>query len=251
MRVLFAVSILWFSASTASADAFYKFIQFNCDETLKTLEITKVYAEDYPEFESLDHLSGVLKEDLGIEVDVTEYASTVKPHQFPREIAKCSLSNSQNEKHEINLILSDYHPAKYRGQCSAASGPAYEIHINNQVVARFRSDKDWCFGRVSRLDIDRLKYSRGQIELCRTPENLNRYTRGFDVRWDMCLYGPTETLFNDQDVMKEFERGLLDEANTEKQKQQNEINRLNETLSAVQAELEAEKSKSFWQRLFD
>lgn len=251
MRIQFTIFILWFSASTAYADAFSEFMQFNCDESRNLLNITKVYAEDYPEFESLDRLPGILKEDLSVEVDVTEYASTVKPGQFPRTIATCRLSNAQKQKHEIALILSDFHPAKYRGQCSAASGPAYEVHINGQVIARFRSRKEGCFGKVSRLDIGRLKYSGGQIELCRTPENSNRYAHGFEVRWDMCLNGQTETLLNNHDVMKEFERGLLDEAHAEQQKQQREINRLNEALAAVHAELEAEKSKPFWRRLFN
>lgn len=275
------------TAQSAHADNIYKFMQFNCDESKNTLEIKKVHATDYPEFKSLDEASGVIK-DLGVEYTLTDGISAVKEGQLPKSIANCSLQHPEKGIVEFTLSLTEIHLGKVRGLCAAASGPAYEVLLNNKVVARFQSEKDRCYYNFNPLDIARMEYSWGLVGLCRIPHNSSSNIQSLQVRFEgeLCLYGTPEGIVENQQVMKNFEQELfddiaLDEAKRElhtyknqkfeanlrelkqnhqrsidkfetiKKEHQDEIYSLRKELDETKSKLKAEESKPFWKRIFN
>ena len=220
-----------------------------------------------------------MKKDLGIELNRTEGITIVKDGQLPKEIANCSLDNYEKEETvEFTLSLTELHLSTVRGLCAAASGTAYEVRLNNSVIARFPSRKDDCFPRLNPLNIDRMEYSWGRVGLCRVPD-INILSLNGRFEGELCLYGKPEVITNNQEVMKKFEKNLFDylalgEAKRElhlykkqkspadnegiKQGHQKKLAKFDtrekellEEINRLREELEETKSKPFWKRVLN
>ena len=289
MRIIYLTIIMCLSIQSSYADSIYTFMQFDCDTANNTIEIKEVYAEDYPEFESLNEVSGVLKKDSGIELISNEHGASINEGQLPKTKANCSLRNSKDDKLEVTLSLKDIHFARVRGLCAAATGPVHEVLLNNMLIARFPSGRDRCYPKFNPLDIIRMEYSHGVISLCRIPDYPSSRIQKLTVRWngEICLSGTPEQIINNQDVMKDFQKELYDDIALEEarrelhiyknkpassaspdqveQQYQKKLGQLNATqksqterivqlekeLKETKSSLTSEKEKTLWQRLFD
>jgi len=255
VRIIYLAVIMCLTAQSAYADNIYTFMQFDCDESSNSLEIKEVRRADY-DLKSLDEVPGVIK-DLGIEHIRNEHGKMVlKTGQLPKTVGSCSLSHLKNEKIEITLSLTEIHSSRVKGLCAAASGPAYEVLLNNKAIARFPSKKDKCYPKFNPLDITRMDYSHGRVGICRVPDNTISNMQNLTARGDLelCLYGTPEEIISIQDVMKDFSQASLvhlDQVKVTQKSQQEQIFQLEKELKETKLNLTVEQSKTFWQRLFD
>lgn len=210
VRVFYFVIIMCLMAQPAYADNIYTFMQFDCDESSNRLEIKEVRAADY-DLKSLDEVPGVIR-DLGLAYIGNDHGRTVlKAGQLPKTVASCSLTDPNGEKTEVTLSLMEIHFSRARGMCGAASGPVFNVVLNDTVLARLPSRKDRCFPRYNPLDIARLEYRSGKVGLCRGSNEQWARKPTPKVTWkgELCFYGTPEQIMTDRKENTGLEQELF------------------------------------------